>query len=446
MKNNLKKFLSIIGTFSLVTGVISCSVQTNTTELSIISNTDNELLAKKSQQIRTFNSQFDQSGLSKRTLNLKLKTHLTDDQINILATKYQMKVKRYIKSINLLTLEFTDLTQNSLNNKINTDNNVLSVLPSIKVQIDPLQVNENPNAVIEDINPNRAFNDPLFSDQYGLKLMQLEEAWKINSGNKAIKIAMVDTGVDLNHPDLKNKLVAGKNIADPTQPPMDDSGHGTHTAGIAAAELNNGEGGAGVCANCSIMPVKVLVNGSGTDDTIAAGIVWAADNGANVISMSLGIYRSSRPIEDALKYALDKNVTIVASAGNKNAAFDVHLPSTYPGVIEVASTDENDQKSVFSNFGKTVSVSAPGTDILSTLPTYKVGVKPLSYGKLSGTSMAAPHVAGLAGLILSQKPGLKPAEVRKIIESTAKDLGDIGLDQYFGNGRVDALAALQSLK
>ncbi len=227
---------------------------------------------------------------------------------------------------------------------------------------------------------------------------------------------------------------------------MDDSGHGTHCAGIAAAASNNNEGGIGVGGKCSIMPVKILSYGSGTDDIIAEGIVWAADNGANVMTMSLGIYRSSKPIEDALKYALDKGITITASAGNKNQEFDVHLPSTYPGVIEVASTDDKDQKSTFSNFGKKISVAAPGTAIMSTLPTYSVSSKkPLNYGKLSGTSMASPHVAGLAGLILSQKPSLKPSEVTKIIQSTSKDLGESGWDKIYGHGRVDALAALKSV-
>lgn len=443
MKKVFGSFLAIAGTLAIVTG---CATQDNITLQPIDQQTDSQIEQQNAKQLQTFNAQFDNSGVSKTTINLKLKKRITTEEAASLAEKYNMKVKRYVKSINLLTIESSTNYKNGISSVLGADPSVANVLPSIKVLVDPLKVSQVETAGIETTNTLESINDPLFKDQYGLKLMELEEAWKINPGNPNIKIAMIDTGVDLNHPDLKDKLVSGKNIADPSKPPMDDNGHGTHTAGIAAAAMNNAEGGAGVGGNCSIMPVKVLTNGGGTDDTIAEGIVWAADNGANVMSMSLGMYRSSKPIEDALKYALDKGVTLVASAGNNNAEYDVHLPSTYPGVIEVAATDANDQKSSFSNFGKRISVAAPGSDILSTLPTYSVGSKPKSYGKLSGTSMACPHVAGLAALILSQKPGLKPAEVKKIIESTAVDLGDKGWDKYYGNGRVDALAALKSLE
>jgi subtilisin family serine protease len=282
-------------------------------------------------------------------------------------------------------------------------------------------------------------NDPMYADQYGMKLMNVTQAWAIEPGSKKTVIAMIDTGCDLSHPDLKDKFVAGYNATEKGQPPQDDNGHGTHTAGIAAAAANNGAGVIGVGGGCAIMPVKVLSKGGGSEAGIADGIIWAADHGANVASMSIGLYNRSEVLERALQYALDKGVTLVASAGNNNAENDhttaPHLPSTHPGVIEVAATDANNQKARFSNFGKTVSVAAPGVDVLST---WMGG----GYRKASGTSMAAPHVAGLAGLVMSQNPGMKPAEVKKRIEATSQDFGTTGFDPIFGFGRVDALQAV----
>ncbi|MBC7543589.1 MAG: S8 family serine peptidase [Candidatus Sericytochromatia bacterium] len=286
-------------------------------------------------------------------------------------------------------------------------------------------------------------NDPELGNQYGMQLMNVVKAWETQPGKAAVKIAMIDTGIDLTHPDLKDKIVEGYNATAPGQSVADDNGHGSHTAGIAAAAVNNGAGVIGVGGGCSIMPVKVLSNGGGSEESIADGVIWAADHGANVMSMSIGLYKRSPVFEKALQYALDKGVTLVASAGNSNKENDPttapHLPSTYPGVIEVAATDANDKKASFSNFGKTVSVAAPGVDVLST---YMGGI----YKKLSGTSMACPHVAGLAGLVISQNPGIKPAAVKSIIERSAKDFGAAGFDPIFGFGRADAAKAVATTR
>lgn len=282
-------------------------------------------------------------------------------------------------------------------------------------------------------------DDPLYGEQYGMQLMQVAEAWKIEPGRPSVTIAIIDTGIDIHHPDLKDKIVPGYNAVKPGEPVLDTRGHGTHCAGIAAAAVHNGEGVVGVGGNVSLMPVKVIDAGT-TDAVIADGVIWAADHGAHVASMSIGLYRRSPVFERALQYALDKGVTLVASAGNNSAqnhpTDNPHLPSTHPGVIEVAATDANDQKAAFSNWGDTVSVAAPGVKVLSTLPGGQYGLK-------SGTSMAAPHVAGLAALILSKHPGLKPAQVKQLIEQSAKDLGAPGFDPVYGHGRADALAAIQ---
>lgn len=438
-----KKIFSSLLSLSFVITLSACSQDIlPTTELATNLNQD---FMPTASEIQSFNSQFNASGASKKVFNIKVKKKLSQKEIDQIANQYNATVKRYIKQINLLTLESKTEFKNSILPQ-SLISLVQTINPSQKIQLDPVSVEPVTLKEKSEIQTfTKGLTDPMYSEQYSIKLIQAEEAWKINEGNSKIKIAVLDTGVDVTHPDLKDKIVTGKNMFDPSKPPMDDNGHGTHCAGIAAAVIDNNEGIAGVAPKCSIMPVKVLKAGSGTDDTIAEGIVWAADNGANVITMSLGLYRSSKPIEDALQYALDKGVTITASAGNNNDENTIHLPSTYPGVIEVAAVDENDKKASFSNYGKMMSVAAPGVKIISTLPTYPTQ-KPVNYGKLSGTSMAAPHVAGLVGLILSQKPDLKPAEVKKLLESTSKDLGDKGWDKYFGAGRIDALEALKAIQ
>jgi len=284
-------------------------------------------------------------------------------------------------------------------------------------------------------------NDPQRSKQYALDMVNANDAWGITMGKTSVTIAIVDSGVDLDHPDLKAKLVKPKSTVDATA--KDDMGHGTHVAGIAAAITNNNEGISGLAANAMIMPVRVLGGPSGgSAATVAEGIIYAADNGADVINMSLGFYDKPDVIEKAVAYALKKNVVIVATMGNNNIERR-RYPAAFDGVIAVGSTDSADKKSQFSNFGDWISVAAPGTDIMSTFPTYPVqigGTK--GYTSLSGTSMAAPLVAGLAGLVRSHYPNMAPAQVKALIEKTSVDLGDKGFDKNFGHGRIDAFKAV----
>ncbi|MEB3284277.1 MAG: S8 family serine peptidase [Candidatus Sericytochromatia bacterium] len=297
----------------------------------------------------------------------------------------------------------------------------------------------------------KTVDDPRVAEQYSLKIAQVDQAWDLQMGGAGVVVAVIDSGIDMGHPDLKGNIVPESwNVLDKNNDPRDDHGHGTHCAGIAAAIANNGEGVAGVAPKAGLMAVKVLdARGRGSDATIAEGVVHATDKGAKVITMSLGLYKRSPVLEEALQYALDRDVVLVASAGNNNALNDPtsapHLPSTHPGVIEVAATDDQDKKARFSNFGKTVSVAAPGVNILSTLPTYKVG-REVGYGKMSGTSMASPFVAGLAALVRSEFPAMKQAEVKAHIEKMADDLGAEGFDQYFGHGRINALKSVSPLR
>jgi len=278
-------------------------------------------------------------------------------------------------------------------------------------------------------------NDPWFGNQWGMVKVQSPQAWDVTVGSPSIKIAILDTGVDLDHPDLAGKIISNINFS--TSGTVDDVyGHGTHVAGIAAAITNNGIGVAGLGYSCTIMNVKVLGDtGGGAYSAIAAGIIWAADNGAQIINLSLGGWSSSQTLEDAVNYAWNKGVAVVAAAGNLGSTAPIY-PAYYTNCIAVAGTDADDAKASWSNHGDWVDVAAPGASIYSTL-------KNGSYGYMSGTSMASPHVAGLAALVFTtisdaNSDGKLNDEVRSRIEATCDDIGVSGI----GYGRINAARAV----
>ena len=219
---------------------------------------------------------------------------------------------------------------------------------------------------------------------------------------------------------------------------MDDHGHGTHVAGISAASTNNGIGVAGVGWNVKIMPMKVL-SGSGNvyDSWVASGIRGAVDRGAHVINLSLGGAGFSQTLKDATDYAISKNVVVVAASGNTGSA-TVNYPAGNPNVIGVGATDSSDNIASFSTYNSTVDVSAPGVNIASTY--YNSGQH--AYAYMSGTSMAAPHVAGLAGLVKSKWPAYTVSQVASRIQNYSDDKGSPGRDNYYGHGRINVQRAL----
>jgi thermitase len=298
-------------------------------------------------------------------------------------------------------------------------------------------------------------NDPYFSQQWALNNVgqtggtpdadiDAPEAWDVVPGSPVVKIAILDTGIDQDHEELAAKIVANANFSASTT--VDDLfGHGTHCAGIATAAADNGLGVAGVAYGCGLMNVKVLDDtGNGYYSGIAAGIVWAADNGAKVISMSFGGTLPSLTLRNAVNYAWAKGAVLVAAAGNNNTAKPLY-PAYYANCIAVAATDANDQKASFSNYGKWVDVAAPGVDILSTLPNHASAIGGYfgvtNYGLLSGTSMATPHVAGIAGLVWATGYGTSNLAVRARVERTADKIPGTGL--YWAYGRVNAARAVR---
>jgi len=281
-------------------------------------------------------------------------------------------------------------------------------------------------------------NDPYFDIQWGLEMVQAPEAWDITTGSSDVVIAILDTGIDTSHPDLKDKIVASVNFTNsPTVEDIRD--HGTHVAGIAAASTNNAIGIAGLGYDSSLMNVKVLGDkGSGLYSWIVEGIVWAADNGAHVINMSLGGPDYSSLEEDAVNYAWDKGLVVVAAAGNSGVSSPFY-PAAFDNCIAVAAITQTETKPNWSNYGDWVNVAAPGSGIYAT-------VLDNNYWYKSGTSMASPHVAGLAGLLSAiavdtNKNGFINDEIRFIIENTTDPL-DWG-SYSIANGRINAFSAVR---
>ena len=290
--------------------------------------------------------------------------------------------------------------------------------------------------MVEYVEPNHYVHimwtpNDLTSQQWGPQKVQAPQAWDVTRSSSSTVIAIVDTGVQADHPDLRGKVIQGYDFVDNDSTAQDGNGHGTHCAGIAAAVTNNGIGIAGMAPNASIMPVRVLDNnGSGTMAAVANGIAYAAQNGADVISLSLGGSVGSSALQSAVQQAWNSGAVVVAAAGNSSSSAPSY-PAYYSQAIAVASTDSNDNLSYFSNYGSWVDVAAPGSNIYSTYINS-------SYTSLSGTSMATPHVAGLAALLDSQ--GRSNTQIRAAIENTADAISGTGT--YFEHGRINANKAV----
>lgn len=298
-------------------------------------------------------------------------------------------------------------------------------------------------------------DDPLWNLQWNMLQINAPAGWDITTGDQEVIIAILDTGIDLTHPDLGPKLVSGKNYINISAPPNDDHGHGSHVAGIAAAVTNNGIGVAGVNWQARLMPVKVLnAAGSGSMDDLAQGVRHAADNGARIINMSLAGWTHSQILHDALRYAaLQKGCILVAAAGNcaqgggncpQGQINPVAYPASYDEVISVGAVTSLDVWATYSGHKDYLDISAPGGSDTNKIISTSINS---GFNLLHGTSMATPHVAGLAGLIWAVNPSLNREQVWGLIRDTAAKVGAdpyvAGRNDKYGYGRIDVGAALQ---
>ncbi|TLS36426.1 S8 family peptidase [Pseudalkalibacillus caeni] len=385
--------------------------------------------------VRTNNHIVQKLNSSPNILNIdhngKEKSHYIKDQVTVKFNQLPEKAEldRLLKAVNGRLLKKSD--------------NNLYVFKSDSMISDELvsffekQKNVNyaePNFILLQNQPNDVFYQKY---QYNLPMIQTEKGWDISRGVEDVTIAVIDTGVDLDHPDLQGRLSKGYNVLEGNSKPEDDNGHGTHVAGIIASKINNNEGVAGITWYNKIMPIKAMSGeGHGTSYDIAQGIIWATDHGADVINMSLGNYQPSSVMKEAIRYAYNKDVVLIAASGN-DSSNQPSYPASFKEVLSVAAVDANKNRAAFSNFGSTVDIAAPGVNIASTFVDHQ-------YAALSGTSMASPHVAALAGLIRSYNPDLSNREVMDLIKQTSDDLGDKGKDIYYGHGLIDVVQALES--
>ncbi len=288
------------------------------------------------------------------------------------------------------------------------------------------------------LNPNV----PL--EQYGPIQMNARQAWDVTTGSSSVILAIVDSGIDSGHPEFAGRLLPGYDFIQNDSTPQDDCGHGTHVAGSAAATGNNGIGIAGINWQAKVLPVRVLgksgSNCTGYTSDVAEGIVWAVEQGADVINLSLGLPGSSRLLEYATYFAYQHDVALIAAAGNTNSA--ILYPAAYPWVLSVGATQQNQTRTSFSNFGAQLDVMAPGAAILSTSPRSGTLLSSLtnSYGVLSGTSMAAGHVAGAASLLAGFPTFDRPDKIYEALTHTASEYPTH--TNQFGYGIVDIYAAL----
>ena len=278
-------------------------------------------------------------------------------------------------------------------------------------------------------------SDPLYNDQWYVSDINFDKAWEEADSKSPIKVAVIDSGIDTKHPDLKGKILNGYDFLNDDADPSDDHGHGTFVAGIIAATSND-IGIKGLYDYTQIIPIKVIdENGVGTYEDTARGIIYAVDNGAKVINLSIGGYAYSFMLQDAVDYALEKGCIVVAAAGNDGIEQPIY-PAAYPDVIGVSALGYNGQIWSSSNTGRHIDVSAPGVNILSTGSSS-------DYVYATGTSASTPMVSSLAAMLVSEKTELSSSVIERLIMQSAKDLGDEGRDKVYGSGEIDALASLE---
>ncbi len=311
----------------------------------------------------------------------------------------------------------------------------------------------HPDVLIAEFEQSRQlFWEPLDEPDYELQKewvdqVNLPGAWNLSTGTDSIVVAIIDSGVSPTHPDLVGKLVDGYDAVGNDDDWADNNGHGTHVAGIIAASGSNGEGTVGAAMDVKIMPVRVLDNSNFISTaSIAAGITWAVDHGADVINLSLGAQSPSEIEQAAVRYAYDNNIPVLAAAGN--FASRISYPASYPETISVGALDSNGNKASFSSVVSEVDIAAPGVLIYSPHWAEDVGdgwTNVLNNQPVSGTSFAVAIASGVAALMRSINGDLGPEDVRQLFTSTAVDSGEPGNEAGVGAGQLDAEAALRAV-
>jgi serine protease len=301
-------------------------------------------------------------------------------------------------------------------------------------------------------------NDPLYSFQWNMENLAMPAVWDVTTGEESVIVAVIDTGVYFLLEDLnQTQFLQGYDFYNGYPNAFDDNGHGSHVTGTIAQSTNNELGVSGIATNIKILPVKVLdFDGSGYSSDVAQGIIFAVNNDADIINLSLG-GEASAIVDEACQYASDQGVLVIASTGNDGAA-SINYPAALPQVIAVGAVNDINLKAPYSNYGTGLDIMAPGGDFTRELYNeeydlnYSAGIiqntinpedSTMGYFIFEGTSMAAPHVAGLAALIKSKNPSLTAEEIKDILYSTADDYDVPGYDVNYGYGIINPVKALE---
>lgn len=378
--------------------------------------------------------------------------------LDAIATNNAVIVRR-MDQINVVLVRVEGASAQSLAHTLGGVDTVRFLEPNTFVELPPFEV--GPIVETSEIRSLGPPDDTFWSfdpwtglGQWNIRVINAPEGWQIQKGSHSVIVAVLDTGIRATHHDLlANYVPLGFNWVDNDADTSDDNGHGTHVAGVIAAETNNSYGIAGL-AQVWVMAEKVLdANGVGTLADVASGIIHAADAGADIICMSFGSYDYSLTVKSAVDYAYGKGSLPIAAAGNDGIDIPMY-PAALENVVAVGATyGEPDMLAPYSNYGAWIELTAPGgadEDLDGwidngehwILSTWHAGDDTFAY--LSGTSMAAPHVAGQAALFLSEHPSATNMEVREVLQDSAEDKGPIGWDQYYGYGRIDVERSLQT--
>ena len=378
-----------------------------------------------------------------------VKKIISTDSTSIKKIQTELQKAKIVSLRNGRYIVITDnMTLDQLNSK-------LTGIKEIKKVEDPKIVNSAAPNQKKTIDKNFALsekqllddntlNDPGYKYEWAIGCTESNKAWSLVSQKKLVKVAVVDTGIDYNHPDLKNRIVedSGYDFINNRKKAYDDNGHGTYVSGIIAAEANNGIGISGIAGplNVKIIPIKVLNNkGQGESDIIAQGIMYAADHGADIINLSFTCTGKSSDIAYAVQYAIKKGCFISASAGDSSKNCDTLSPAGDLGSYTVSAINQVYLKTPFSNYGNSVQASAPGVNIISTIPGEE-------YESWDSTSASSAIVSGVGAIIKAYDSSIKPDKMSKLLDESSVDIMEKGKDSASGLGLVNAYKAIMLLK
>ena len=426
--------IAFVPVLAVVLGIMALGTATVAIINPKVFGTISQTLSGSGQELTTkiggLQSKYLAKGASEDTILVKFKSGVSNEQSAKIHQNNGTKVKKKVSGIDVEVVSIPEGAKvGDTIDKFKKSNDVEFAEPNFlaTAQLDP--------------------NDSLYSSQWNLKKISAPLAWDDAQGGDG-PIAVVDTGVQSNHPDLSGEVLQGYNFVSDSSNTADDNGHGTHVSGIASAVTNNGVGVASIGFRSNILPVKVLNSaGSGTYSDVSSGIIYAADNGARVINLSLGGPSSSVTLQNAVTYATNKGSFVVAAAGNSGSSTPLY-PAACAGALAITATDSSDNLAGFSNYGKNVFVGAPGVGITSTYNNS-------GYTSLSGTSMSAPHFSGLlemaAAYIGSTNKSVTNQQLLDYLKTTTDKVGGYpydsnGWNQYFGYGRINASKLIGQIK